>query len=348
MKIAVTGGSGFLGSRFVELHKNKFDNVVVLNSQNSPLNDLDKLIENTKNIDVLVHTAFDHSYKDNIKGIKNILQTCKVNNIKKLIHLSTISVYDPNTVGVLNENSPYTKINDPYSKEKRDIERVIEKHKDDNFDIVILQPTIVYGLGGNWTKYALHACKSKALYLPNNGENICNAVYVDDVANAIYKSCYSDIKFEKIIISGNSTMTWRDFYIKHCNVLSELQLPSNCNIQNNTNKNEFHSNSIVNFIFILWFKTPLGNLFNLMISGLKKLRSKSYADTSSNELIKEFLESSINNKILTPLGITKRMHTCNFKVDISIAKKLLNYNSKFNFDNGIQEVKNDISKALKK
>jgi nucleoside-diphosphate-sugar epimerase len=347
MRVSVTGGSGFIGSRFIKLFGEKFESVKSLDSKTIPLNDYDKILGSTKNTDILIHTAFDHGYKSNIVGIKNILKACKENGIKKLIHISTVSVYDLDFNDKLDENRPYSKFNDPYSKEKRKIEQEIEKYQDRSFDIVILQPTIVYGLGGNWTKYALHVCKAKEVRLPNNGENICNSVYVDDVASAIYQSCLSNIKYEKILISGDENITWNEFYLKQCKVLDDLALPSNCNIENNTNKNEFHSKNIINFIFILWFKTPLGNIFDLIIGTLKKLRARSYKSTSSDEEMRRFLKSDIGKNILTPLGITKKVHNCKSYADISKAKKLLNYNPKYNFDDGMKNIKDNILKVLK-
>ena len=346
MRVAVIGGSGFIGRKFIELYKDKFDSIVSLNSQNAPLNNFNKVLKNTQEVDVLVHTAFDHNYKDNIIGIKNILKVCEQNNIKKLIYISTVSVYNPDISGNLDENSPYSNINDPYSKEKRKIESEFDRYKDSDLNIIILQPSIVYGLGGNWTKYALHVCKSKTLLLPNEGNSICNAVYVDDVALAIYNSCISSLKYEKILISGKENVTWKEFYQQQCKILKELGLQFSCNIENNKSKNEFHSRGIINFVFILWFKTPLGNVFDLMIGILKKIRAMSYKNTSSNADMKIFLESNINNNILVPLGITKKVHSCKFFIDISKAKKLLNYEPNCNFSSGIEKIKKDIEEIL--
>jgi nucleoside-diphosphate-sugar epimerase len=346
MKVAVTGAKGFLGSRFVELFNNDLE-IVKLTSSTAPLNDLEKIVSQTKDCDVLVHAAFDHNYKDNIIGIRNILKTCKTNNIKKLIHISTISVYDPNIKGDLNENSHHSEINDPYSKEKRKIENEIERYKDSDINIVILQPSIVYGLGGNWTKYVLHVCKSKALYLPNSGNDICNAIYIDDVANSIYKSCFSNVKYEKILVSNKEKLSWKKFYQKQCEVLKKLNLSSNCNIENNISTNEFHTKSIINFIFILWFKTPLGNIFNLMIGTLKKLRAKNYKNTSSKDELKEFLQSDILEDRLNPLGITKKVHSCRFLVDTSKAKKFLDFEAKISFDKGCDKIKINIEEIVK-
>jgi nucleoside-diphosphate-sugar epimerase len=342
MRVAVTGGSGFIGSRFIELFSSKFEYVKSLDSKNCPLGEYERILDITKNMDILVHTAFDHSYKNNILGIRNILKACKQNGIKKLIHISTVSVYDPDTTGKLDENSTYSKLNDPYSKEKRKIEQEIEKYKDSRFDIVILQPTIVYGLGGNWTKYAFHMCKAKEVRLPDNGNIICNAVHVDDVVNAIYQSCVNDVKFEKFLITGSESITWREFYSKHCEVLDELNLPSHCNIQNITNENELHKNKILDVVFQLWFKTPFGNLFNMMIEVLKKFRAKSYSNTNSKEELKRFLQSEVGKNILEPLAITKKVHNCNFTVDSQKAKEKIGYENLVSFNAGMKKLKDSL------
>lgn len=342
MRVAVTGASGFIGSKFVELFTDKYESVKSLDSKNYPLGIYEKILEATKDTDVIVHTAFDHSYKNNISGIQNILKACEQNGVKKLIHISTVSVYDPNIKGILDENSPYSKLNDPYSKEKRKIEQEIENYKNRGFDIVILQPTIVYGLGGNWTKYALHTCKAKEVKLPDSGNKICNAVHVEDVANAIYRASISDIKFDRFLISGVEAITWREFYSKHCEVLKELNLPSNCNIQNSTNKNEFHKKKLIDVVFQLWFKTPFGNLFDMMIGLLKKLRAKSYANTNSKEELKIFLQSKVSENILEPLAITKKVHNCTFTVDSQKAKEKIGYAGLVSFEDGVKKLRDGI------
>jgi len=347
MRVAVTGGSGFIGSKFIELFGDKFESIKSLNSESCPLGNYEKILKVTKDIDVLVHTAFDHSYKNNISGIKNILKACQQNGVKKLIHISTVSVYDLDTKGVLNEKSPYSKLNDPYSKEKRKIEQEIEKYKNRVFDIIVLQPTIVYGLGGNWTKYAIHVCKAKEVRLSDSGNKICNAVYVEDVARSIYKSCLSDVRFDKFLISGSELVTWKEFYSRHCEILREIKLPSNCNILNSTNVNEFHKNKLVDEVFQLWFKTPFGNIFNMMIGVLKELRAKSYSNTNDKEELRRYLESEVSENILEPLAITKKVHNCNFTVDSQKAKDKLGFECLVSFNNGMKKLRNDIMRISK-
>lgn len=347
MRVSVTGGSGFIGSKFIELFADKFEGIKSLNSKSCPLDNYEKILEVTKDIDVLVHTAFDHSYKNNISGIRNILKACEQNGVKKLIHISTVSVYEADAKGVLNENSPYSKLNDPYSKEKRKIEQEIEKYKNRAFDIIILQPTIVYGLGANWTKYAFHVCKAKEVRLPNNGNKFCNAVHVDDVANAIYRASITSIKFDRFLISGSESISWRKFYLKHCEVLKELNLPSNCDIQNSTNENEFHKKKLVDAVFQLWFKTPIGNVFDMMIGVLKKLRAKSYSNTSNKEELKRFLQSEVSENILEPLAITKKVHNCDFTVESQKAKEKIAYDDLISFEDGMKKLRDCIREISK-
>jgi len=185
-------------------------------------------------------------------------------------------------------------------------------------------------------------CKAKEVRLPDSGNKICNAIHVEDVASSIYQSCINDVKSDKFLISGSESITWKEFYTKHCGVLKELNLPSNCNIQNSSNKNEFHKKKMLDIVFQLWFKTPFGNVFDMMIGVIKKLRAKSYSKTNNKEELKEFLQSEVSENILEPLAITKKVHNCNFVVDGEKTKEKLGYKSSISFENGMKRLKDDI------
>lgn len=347
MKIAVTGGSGFLGGCFIELYKNNFDEILTLNSNIAPLNDIDKLLNATQGVDVLIHAAFDHNYKYNIIGINNIIDVCIQNNIKKLIHISSISVYDPDIIGALSRKNQYSKIKDPYSNEKQNIEREIKKRAPKSLNIIILQPSIIYGLGGNWTKYALNVCKSASIKLPNKGSQICNAIYVKDVAKAIYQSIVTNTGSQTFIVSSQTPTTWNEFYKKHKQILEELKIPSNLEIVDNTDKNQFHSNIAVNFLFFLWFKTPLGHVFSLFLEQMKKIRAKKYPTVNSASKLKMFLLSNVNQNNMEPIGITRKIHNCHFNLDLSDTSTELNFVADYTLSDGMSDMKADIEVAIK-
>lgn len=331
MKIAVTGASGFIGKRFIELYRGKFDNVIELNSRNSPLDNLNVLIEQTKGIDVLVHTAFDHYYQFNQKGLDNIILACNKNRIKKVVFISTISVYRPELSGELSEKSPYSTWLEPYSVEKQKLEKKLEGQ---TFDVIILQPTIVYGIEGSWTNFAINACKHQCLDLPNVN-SLCNTVYVDDVAQAILKACFvEDIKFDKFLINGDCTTTWEVFYKKHNELLLKLQHPSSlCFGQT---KHQFHNNKLINSLFLLWYKSPIGNILNLFVKQIKLLREKKQPRIIQN--VNVLLQKELLPQAISVVGITRQVHNSQFSVNIQKAREVLGYNPSYSFEQGMNEM----------
>lgn len=336
MKIAVTGASGFIGKRFIELYANKFDDVIELNSRNAPLDNLNILVEKTKNIDVLVHIAFDHYYQFNQLGLDNIILACNKNGIKKIVFISTISVYHPELSGELTENSAYSTWLDPYSVEKQKLEKKLEGQ---TFDTIILQPTIVYGVKGSWTNFAINACKSQSLDLPNFNA-VCNAVYVDDVAQAIFKSCFAkNVKFDKFLISGDNPTTWGLFYQKHNELLIKLGQESSLSITET--KHQFHHNKLINVLFLLWYKSPIGNIFNLFVKQIKLLREKRQPRVVQD--VNVLLTKELIPQPTHIVGITRQSNRCQFNVNIQKAKAILGYNPLYSFEQGMIDMEKKLN-----
>lgn len=341
MRVAVFGAGGFIGSRFCDLYKDDFE-IIKLNSKETPLGDGQAVERALVGVDAVVHAAFDHSYKDNLGGIKNIINGCIKNGVQKLIYLSSVSVYDPDFRGVLDESSPYSGINDPYSKEKRAAEKELDRLAAGKIKTVILQPSIIFGLGGNWTKYAFHVAKASSLLLPKSGAGICNQIYVDDVARAVCLAIIGEVSYEKILIASDETVSWAEFYNRHTDILREEGYPVGGDVKDDKTDNEFHSSFAKNLALTLWFKTPFGFVFNLAISTLKNLRSKQYSNISSADAMKTFLSCEPKNAPLEPLGITKKVHNCGFRIDTSKAERLLGFKAQIPFADGVQRIKNKL------
>ncbi|MDG6283771.1 SDR family oxidoreductase [Glaesserella parasuis] len=333
-KIAVTGTSGFIGKRFLDLYKSQFSEVIKLTRELAPLDNLALLEKNTKDIDIVVHIAFDHYYQFNKIGLDNIIEVCKRNKIQKLVFISSFSVYDPNFIGELTEKSPYSTLLDPYSVEKRNLE---SKLINQPFDVIILQPCIVYGISGSWSKFAINACKHSKLELPSDG--ICNAVYIDDVAQSIFKACLvSDIKYDVFLIGAKEPVTWKMFYQAHSNILSDFGYKSNLFISNSNNK--YHNNWLFNSIFVLWYKTFLGNIINTFLKQIKSLREKKYSNIPLD--FNQLLKMDLNAGSLATIGITRQMHSVNYTVSSQHAEEVLGYKPEFAFQTGIDKMKKEI------
>jgi len=362
MKIIVSGSTGFIGSKFLELYSLKFDKIIALTHKgeektrdniqyvNVSLSDKKSIIKHSKNCDIFIHLAFDHSYKENIEGIKNIIEACKINDIKRIIHLSTISVYDSNTIGVLYEQSSYSQLGDPYSLEKRRIEKLLNNERN-NLEIIVLQPTIVYGLGGNWTKYAFYLSKSSAVDIPHKGNLQCNAIYVDDVVLSIFKSTclkmitdMSENRMLKFLITNEEKISWDYFIERHKSILTKLELPSGKVFISNSSSKEFSTSFLKNSLFILWFKTPIGRGLDFFIGLLKKIRSYKYKSVN-NSLIK-YLKTDLGGEKNTPSGMTRKAINSKFSVNAKKAEEILEFKALVSFNKGIIEIENEIKSNL--
>lgn len=345
MKAVITGSSGFIGSNFIRLFSSKFSHCVKLTSSSAKdaesvlysLTDLDSIVMATKGADFFIHCAFDHSYKDNVSGIKNIIQACKINRIGRLIYLSSVSVYDPKSVGYISEVSDYSKLNDPYSREKIKIEDILQESQLDN--VIILQPSIVYGFGGNWTQYAFNVAKSGRLSLPNNG--ICNSVYVDDVCESIYLACNvpSHGGAKKYLISGVESSSWSDFYMGHDHICSAMAKWQDSLQILKFDLKEFHNKKLINFTFAIWYYSPLGNIANYFISILKGYRAKKYLSVNKKNEFEKLADHDRSYAEIVPIGINRVVHNCRFKVNINNAAQDLGYTPSFDLEKGLQKIK---------
>lgn len=348
MKAVITGSNGFIGSKFTHLFSSKFSQYIKLTS-NIPkdhtsvqysLRDLDSIVSATKGADVFIHCAFDHSYKDNSLGIKNIIKACKINEIERLVYLSTVSVYDPTLVGVISEESDYSQLNDPYSNEKIKIENILRKSGLDN--VIILQPTIVYGLGGNWTQYAFNVAKSGKLSLPSDG--FCNPVYVDDVCEAIILACNSSTHSgtKQYLISGAASTSWCDFYTGHDHICSTVAKWQDTLQISQSNLRAFHNNTLINFVFILWYYSPLGNIANYAISILKRYRAKQYLPVNNKNEFTKLVSNDRSYSETVPVGITRLVHNCRFNVSIVKASQDLRYSPSYDLEKGLQKIQREL------
>ena len=115
MKVAVTGGCGFIGSHVVDKLRDEHIDVRVLDNQGAPhrddvehirvdIMDQNALIEATRGVDVVYHLAavadVNHVAADpvgsvalNILGTANVLEAARQNELKRVVLASTVWVY---------------------------------------------------------------------------------------------------------------------------------------------------------------------------------------------------------------------------------------------------------------
>ena len=167
IKIAITGASGFIGKHLIEDLDANFSDVILItrnkekitqNSKNfkiieADLLNVDSLKLAFKNVDLVINLAAEvrdyHKIKQtNIQGTKNLIEAIEFCHVKKIIHLSSVGVLGQsysNRKLILNEDEVCDPKNE-YEKTKRISENIIlEASKNENFELVILRPTNVFG-----------------------------------------------------------------------------------------------------------------------------------------------------------------------------------------------------------
>ena len=133
-KILLTGSTSFLGSKFVEIYKDRYDILGI--SKSDPLHSIDLLdLETLKSVvvefapDVIIHTAaiVDQDAEKvrvpNIQCTKNIVEVAKIKNIP-VIFSSSESVYGGKEEGNYVETDPY-KPRSVYGETKVESEKII-------------------------------------------------------------------------------------------------------------------------------------------------------------------------------------------------------------------------------
>ena len=206
MRIAIIGGSGFVGSRLISLLQAIPDSKL-LNIDKRPSKlwpditeianvlDVRKLTELLAGIEVVVLLAAEHRddvtptsiyYKVNVEGMHNTLYAMKSNGISRLIFTSSVAVYGLNKSNPT-ELHPTDPFND-YGRSKWQAECVLQQwyttHQD--WNINILRPAVIFGEGNRGNVYnLLRQITSGRFLMVGTGENRKSMAYVGNVVSFI-------------------------------------------------------------------------------------------------------------------------------------------------------------------
>lgn len=236
MNITLIGGSGFVGTRLLELfagepEKYNCKNIDLLPSHfyNSitvigDVRNEDQMSEELKGADLVILLAAQHRddvkpvslyYDTNVKGMETTLRAMEKNNVKRMIFFSSVAIYGINKHNP-DENHPADPFNH-YGKSKWKAEQVLQewysKHQDWNINIV--RPTVIFGERNRGNVYnLLKQISSGSFLMVGNGENKKSMAYVGNV-----------VAFVKFIIdnfkSGLNIFNYVDKPDKNMNELVE-------------------------------------------------------------------------------------------------------------------------------
>lgn len=157
-------------------------------------------------------------YTINVLGTKNILESALENNIKRVVFTSTAGTLKPSDIDeVIDENSPFPDFyHTAYEETKMIAEKLCRRFIEKGLDIVIVNPSRVYGPGllsksNSVTIIIKKYDEGKWRFLPGNGKEIGNYVFIDDVVKGHLQALQKGRAGERYILGGNN-LSFNDFF----------------------------------------------------------------------------------------------------------------------------------------
>jgi len=240
LKLLVTGGTGFTGSRLVEYLIDKGHNVTALDNQKGLL--YDYLIKKGANIILgsvtdreMVKKSLDgvegvfhlaaafrqinvpkKTYWDvNVEGTRILCEEAIKKPLKKFVYCSTQGVHGDIKNPPGSENSPIVPV-DYYQYTKYESEKVVKEFAAKGLKSVIIRPTAIYGPGDpERFFYLFRFAKKGKFYMFGNGKALYHPVYIDNLNDGFYAAFESDkINAETYIIADEEYFTIKELVRK--------------------------------------------------------------------------------------------------------------------------------------
>jgi dihydroflavonol-4-reductase len=237
--ILVTGANGLLGSFILRKLVAEGESVIALKRKTSDthltddlknkitwrdadITDTISLNELFKDASIVIHAAAmvsfnpreeDQLYKVNVEGTKNVVNACLTNNIKKLIHISSVAALGRQKgSSILDEGSKWidSPLNSAYAKSKYLAELEVYRGIEEGLPASIINPSFILA-PSDWEKSSSqmfrYIWKEKRFY--SGGQ--ANYVDVEDVAEMASKLCKQNFVGERFIASAG-TISFKELF----------------------------------------------------------------------------------------------------------------------------------------
>jgi len=238
MKVLITGGTGFIGSRLALRSRALGHAVSVLGQVNNAfeqenqrllesrgvtvelvaVTERDRVFRLTEGCDVVFHLAAAqheanvanrHFWDVNVEGTRNVVEASIASRVRRLVHGSTIGVYGSALAGELNEGSPLRPDN-IYGITKLEGEKLVLSHADE-IPVVIIRISETYGPGDRRLLKLFKAVEKKVFFMIGKGDNLHQLIFVDDLVDGLLLAATSDRAVGSIfVLSGREVLTTWD------------------------------------------------------------------------------------------------------------------------------------------
>jgi nucleoside-diphosphate-sugar epimerase len=254
MRIIITGATGFIGRNLAERF-NEDGIEVVATGRNESVGKMLKRgkiefvaadIKNKTQLekafspaDIVVHCAakagvwgkYKEFYETNVIGTKNVINACIKNSIKRIIFISTPSVYfdGRHRLNIL-EDDPISEKQFSYGKTKLMSESDLLSSENIGLKSIILRPRAVYGKYDNIIiPHILKLSEKRKFPLINNGQALTDITYIGNLVDAV-RNCFSasdDAWNEIYNISNGDPISIKEWFLKVLEIFDRPFKPKN-------------------------------------------------------------------------------------------------------------------------
>lgn len=242
-RILLTGGSGFVGKHVEKALKKKGvkeNQLIIPRSKDNDLRYFNNCLKLTKNVEVVIHLAgnvggIGHNTKypgslfyDNISVGINLIESSRINKVKKFVCMGTICAYPKLTPVPFKEDDLWNgypeETNAPYGIAKKALLVMLQAYrKQYGFKGIYLLPVNIYGPGDNFDPKRSHVVAAlikkindalknhrKSITVWGDGSATREFFYVEDAAEAIVLATEKYDKEEPVNIGAGFEISIKD------------------------------------------------------------------------------------------------------------------------------------------
>jgi nucleoside-diphosphate-sugar epimerase len=257
VRFLVTGASGFIGGNLCHYLLDSGQAVTALLRPQSSgrflrgltsltvargdVCDRASLLAPMRDVDVVVHAAGHVSdwgdrrtFKAlNVDAVINVAEAARAAGVKRLVHLSSVSVYGfPGGIDI-NEDAPFTRRDrDRYSTSKAEGEQRVLAYDGRGIEVTVIRPGTVYGPNDRTTTLRLASLLQRRLFAYVNGGHLLMApLYVDNLSALVrLASTHESAPGQAFNAADDGRTTWRQYIEWLCTELGcrppTLSLPA--------------------------------------------------------------------------------------------------------------------------
>lgn len=247
MNVLVTGANGFVGSKLCEYLVKSGQTVIGLVRPISDLQFLrdlkslhllqgditnkNDLVKAMKGVSIVYHVAAYTSdwgpwstFNDvNIEGVRNVMEAALINKVKRVVHISTVSVYGFPGKENIDETTPLASIpDDPYITSKSEGEKIALSFNGKDIKVTVIRPAGIYGPNDRTTSLQMIPVLLKGGFgFVDGGKHLISPIYIDNLVQAIRLAGESEkAPGQAYNIVDDDQVTWREYIDWMCEDLN--------------------------------------------------------------------------------------------------------------------------------